>query len=821
MDQGRQIDEADASAVTAAIKHMYSGEWLWLGRTFVERKRRIKAAFVDHLRKEYILPIWNGAQIDRAKMLFAVALLYASEANGLRALVRDNIDLWVSKTPSSLSKQVISTYLEVNDDQYEDTVPIDRPSYIGSDWQRYVFDRVKPLYDQPERLSQDQLDALQHDAPVLYDSREYKVRQRIVDLLQRRTELATQPKILELLNSPMGDSDWIRDNTVALSGIRAAVTNNLLRAVSPCDLSDLSADLKRLLTMPAGRREVYRVPRPSAAPGGSADAFEFDVATWDRKLAVASAAAVISMVDAQARVHPDQAIGFFPRPGTALGDPGVQDGHACPPFEHPQYTAGEFAGQVAPAIDFITEITMPGGNLGLSGDELAQLENIYGTQIDDYAGKYAGALRTYYGSFRFEPGSEEALPFALAALVQPSSQFLRFLTTVAINAAPVLGEGKYYQKMAESLADFRPLADLLAPAKGTIPGLAWYQQLITQLAAALDPTAGAAAGGAASAPAAGGGGGGGGGGDAGAPPALVGSLSPSGVLTLNKLTGADKDRLAQITGWLTGANVEPSLHGPFLMPVQAVYNFGLRSIDRAVSQAWTGELSPLIAPILTRFPFRPGAAADVAVADLEAVLRAQGKQPGSFWTSFARWLAPVTVSRSGRYQWLGDVTGPPGALATINDLARLSRALWDADGNPTALPIDITPLPLDATPVAGRVPTLASLRAGAAAVFAFNQRPRPSTLALPWWDQGVSSILVRMSKPGTSDTTTYSIDESDSPFSFFRLLCRSRNPNRSAAPACDPGRGPRVWDISLGGPSARSVTFTLDTDPWALFHIGR
>ena len=119
------------------------------------------------------------------------------------------------------------------------------------------------------------------------------------------------------------------------------------------------------------------------------------------------------------------------------------------------------------------------------------------------------------------------------------------------------------------------------------------------------------------------------------------------------------------------------------------------------------------------------------------------------------------------------------------------------------------------------MPTLASLRTGSAAVYAFNQRPGPSTLALPWWDQGASSILLRMSKPGTSDTTTYSVDESESPFSFFRLLCRSQRPNRTAAPSCDAGRGPRVWDIPLSGSSARSVTLTLDTDPWALFHIGR
>jgi type VI secretion system protein ImpL len=808
VDLGRPLDETDASTVTAGIERMYAGEWLWLGRTFVERKRRIEHAFADHLRKKYILPIMDVAQIDRAKMLFAVALLYASEANGLRALIRDNLDLWVSKLPPS--RRVMSIYLEVSQVQYEEVVPYS-PTYIGSDWQRYVFDRVKPLYDQPGWLSQDQLDALQRDPPQLYDPREYQVRQRIVDLLQRRTEFATQPAIKELLSGPVGDSEWVKTNASALGGIRAAVTNNRLAEVLPCTLSDLGADLRRLLTAPAGRPEVYRVSRASAAPD-SADAFEFDVAAWNRKLALASAAAVIAKVHALSRAHPEQAIGFFPPAGAGPGDAGARDGHSCPPFEHPGYTAGEFAGDVAPALDFITEITATGSIPGLSSDELAKLDEIYRTQIEDYAAKYAGALRTYYGSFRFEAGSEEALPFALSAMVQPSSQFLRFLTTVSTNASPVLGEGKYYEVMAESLADFRSLADLLAPAKGTIPGLAWYQQLITQLATALDPAA---------TPAASAGGGGSGAGDAAGAAALTSSLSPSAVLTLNKLTGADKDRLAQVTGWLTGASVQPGLHAPFLSPVQAVYAFGLRGINRAVSQAWNTELSPLIAPILARFPFRPGATADVAVADVEAVLRAQGKQPGTFWASFARWLGPVTVQRSGRYQWLGDVSGPAGALATINDLARLSRALWDADGNPTALPIEITPLPIDATPVGGRVPTLASLRSGSAAVYAFNQRPGSSTLALPWWDQGISSILLRLSKPGGSDTPTYSIDESDSPFSFFRLLCRARGRNRTAAPSCDTGRGPRVWDIPLGGSSTRSVTFTLDTDPWTLFHIGR
>ncbi len=794
---GSGPEEAVASRVTDAIEQMYAGERLWLGHTFVKRKRELAKAFADHLREQYILPITKVPTINRSTMLFAVALLYASEANGLRAFVRDNLDLWVSKLPPS--KKAMSIYLEVSQDQYEDVLPPPRPKYTGSDWQGYVFEEIKRPYDQPERLTKDQIDALHRDAPELYDRREYSVRQQIVDLLRRQTAIATQPSVQELLDGPLGASDWVKDNAEALRGISAAVANSQLAAASPRTLGELGVALERTLSVPATGREVYRVSR---IKDGNPEVFAFDVAAWNHKLAEASAALTISAV----RTQP---IGFFPA-GAAPGDAGAGGGAQGPTVALPsRYTAAAFARQVAPALDFIT--TRAGG-LGLSSDELAQLAELYRAQTDDYAGRYVGALRAYYNSFRFDPGSEEALPFALAAIVQPSSWFLQFLTTVSTNASPALGDGPYYQVMADSLAEFRPLAELLAPAKGTIPGLAPYQKIVSDLVAALDP--GPAAGGAALAGADGG---------AAALPTLASALSPTGALTLNKLTGADKDRLAQVSGWLTGANVERDLQAPFLAPVQAVYSLGTRDINRAVGQAWSGELSPLIAPLLARFPFRPGAAIDVAVVDLEAVLRAQGKQPGSFWSSFARWLGPVTVSRGGRYQWLGEVSGPAGALATINDLSRLSRALWDADGNPTPLPIEITPQPLDPTPAVGRVPTLASLRAGSAAVYAFNQRPGPSTLALPWWDQGASSILLRMSKPGTSDTTTYSIDAPESAFSFFRLLCRARRPNRTALPdgACDTGRGPRVWDVPLDGSSTRSVTFTLDTDPWALFHIGR
>ncbi|HET9625223.1 MAG TPA: type VI secretion protein IcmF/TssM N-terminal domain-containing protein [Kofleriaceae bacterium] len=792
---GRGPGEPEAIEVAHVLASMYSGERLWLSHTFVTRKRQLEDTFADYLRKQYILPklenLTTKSIADRATILYVVALLYAAEDNGLEDLIRDHLPFWVAKTQLSLS--LVSTYLDLKQDQYAGSVEF-APSYAGADWQGYVFDHIKPLYEQAAPLTQAQLDDVARTEPVLFDAREYEIRRHIVELMSARFELANQPSIKALLDSPLSVSSWVESNIDALHGITTAVARTQLAVPSPRTLGELGAALERLLAAPATGREVYHVSRTQ---NGQTESFAFDAAVWNHKLAQSSAALMIANAHATL-AHPDATLGFFPAAVTtsATGTEGTTQGPSLslPPI----YTAAAFAQQVAPALDFITTRA---ASLDLPADTQALLADLFRTQIEDYAGRYVGALRAYYISFRFEPGSEDALPFTLTAMMQPSSWFLRFLTTVAVNAAPTLGDGPYYQFMSDALQDFHALGELLAPAKGTIPGIAFYQQLITQLATSLEPAA-------PSAPSA----------DAGAP-GLASILAPSGMLMLNKLTGADKDKIAQIHGWLAGANIPGNQAAPFLAPVQAAYGFGLHDLDAAVAQAWSHEMSPVISPLLIRFPFRPGAPDDVAVADLEGVVRAQGKQPGAFWVSFARWLAPVMVQHNGKYQWLGEVTGPAGTLDEINGLARLSRALWDADGNPAALPIDITPQPLDASPVAGRIPTLAAILSGSAAVYAFNQRPHPSTLALAWWDQAASSVMVRLSRPGSSDTVTYSVDESGSAFSFYRLLCRAHSPNRAIAKSCAAVRGPLVWDVALGGSVTRPISFTLDTDPWALFHI--
>jgi hypothetical protein len=227
---GAGVGEMQTREVAAAIERMHRGERLWLSQSFLERKHS-PDGFADFLREHYLLPRLKVQTINRSTMLFLITLLYASEANGLAPLIRQHIELWVSKLGLPLA--VVSTYLALSPTQYEVAETFD-PIYTGSDWPGYVFERVKPLYDQPQRLSQDQLDDLNRDVPQLFDPREYAVRRQAIALVRAQVALATQPSIKTLLDSPLGVSEWVQSNAEALHGISSAVKNNYLAPTMAC-----------------------------------------------------------------------------------------------------------------------------------------------------------------------------------------------------------------------------------------------------------------------------------------------------------------------------------------------------------------------------------------------------------------------------------------------------------------------------------------------------------------------------------------------------------------------------------------------------------
>lgn len=831
---------------SASIRKMRETEWLWLRRSFTERKNHVEETFTQAIRDEYLLPRLKADEsVDRLEAARVVSLLYGSRKNALGALVKRHKGLWAG--PLDIPAQTIRDYVDNSPARYEPLLPFELADDRDT-WPKYLYVHLRPAFEKStltlvpggrgtttgttsgttsggQATNKRAID-VKNRLPRLSSRKEYQVLTRAIELLSADEALAAHPPIAALIRDPPEDSEWVTANFAQLSGLQSMIANGRVDANdfdTPSSLMQLLNALEALFDSVPASGAVYSF---EFVFGGEPQKLEFSAVAWAKLLARTKARLLIDEFEYRhERIPPSLA--FFPDRADPVDIPAESGVGVGPTKGLPgQYTADSFARYVAPVLDLaanrlgppelegvdLTDLKL----LDLAEDDRAQLARFIQRATRQYASDYASSLRTYYDSFEFKPGSEAALPFALVELTVPVSWFTDFLGTVGENAAPKLDyENSYYDPMVENMARFSALAKLLAESEGSIPGIAPYVAIVSELLAALEANEIAIAEAAAT------------GATDDDPSELALDLSPTGMLVLSTLDGEFKDARAQVVGWLQGAGISNSLHEPFLEPVRLMYSVGTANINAEVAEAWREDLRPLVSPLLARFPFNRGSDREVSLAELESVLRAQGEEPGTLWASFAQLLGRVTTRRNGDYRMRTGLRDRAGMLPTINDLLDLSQTLWDADGNRIELPVAITPAPLDRRGYDGRVPTRAYLRSGNASVWAFNQRPERQTLKLAWWDQGTSSVTVEMTKPNTTDTEQHSLEAPDAVFSFYRLLCQGVQPE-DPPPArpkdpCWRANGKLTWNVRIDTRRKieRDVTFTLETDPWAPFRIQR
>ena len=105
------------------------------------------------------------------------------------------------------------------------------------------------------------------------------------------------------------------------------------------------------------------------------------------------------------------------------------------------------------------------------------------------------------------------------------------------------------------------------------------------------------------------------------------------------------------------------------------------------------------------------------------------RKDGAFWQFVTQVLSPVVrgardglvaaLSRSSRAMLL-----PPAHAARAGAAGAACRSsLWDDEGKPRPLAMQVRPLPLPTAPTPDSFVTLSYLKCGGAASFGFNQRP--------------------------------------------------------------------------------------------------
>ncbi len=482
-------------------------------------------------------------------------------------------------------------------------------------------------------------------------------------------------------------------------------------------------------------------------------------------------------------------------------------------------------------------------------DEKLRLSKLVRGEIESYARRYCQALEHFHLSFHFHAGdgSVAELHTALLDLTRPGSRFVSHLFAVAENASLRGMEDPYLAPLAQCLAEFQPIVRVMygeSPPKGEgaastdgkdssksgsggeVAGgkrpkpqeLQRFLEIIAKQAEDLDRVAlfeggkGSPSKGVGSAGAASGTEVGSSGGFASSDvPTLEDQLGALGRGALSVLQGDDKAPYKQAEAFLDKAGIIGSLRRPFLAPFDVAYRRGVHDIERAVARHWQHETLSPISQILSRFPFNQGAEREVAPSELDLL----NESSGSFWQDVRTFYAPVLSEQSGSYRARSEgghgVSLPKDMLSTLNQLAKLSRTLFDRSGKRQPLRFSVRSVPGGiTTPDNSAPPSAAFLQIGKVSVYGFNQRVTAEPLSIEWWNQGIALVGSERTAARSGRKHTETLEVADSAWSLFRLLQKTTLDQE----------GVSTWRIlSDAGQGETVIRFVLSPDPWAPFRI--
>jgi type VI secretion system protein ImpL len=463
-----------------------------------------------------------------------------------------------------------------------------------------------------------------------------------------------------------------------------------------------------------------------------------------------------------------------------------------------------FDTRIRPLVD---EFTLRLKNAQLPVEEAAQRQEHVRRQVDQFALRYRQRLFQRVRDYHFDAPTPTALSEALTRLLQPSSELVDMLRDTAKGASLEPLEGPYYESLRNAVAPFTPIVQVMKPdERGNHALLTPYRTLVAQLTDELHATSR-------------------GGARATATPAEQGRsskegpgaarltelLTPLGRVALSMMLEEEGSYLRKVDAWLDQQGLIGELREPFRQPFLRVRALGQQEVERTLRQQWEGTWEHLLRPLMSRYPFNPEATQEVEPGDLEVLRR----RDGEFWSFVDRVVAPLGEERGTEWVLRGALqerlTPPEDLLPMLSRLSRLSKALWDAEGRPRPLMLQVMALPLPAAPRPGSFVTLGSLKCGRTAAFAYNQSPSWQAFALDWWDQQTASLVLELRSPEHQAIQYASLPKARSAWSCFRLLEES----------LPTGEQQRLWRLRARSAEstqhAMELRFGIRGEPWALF----
>ncbi len=748
---------------------------LWLRYCFTNRKSVAKERFVAHTRRVQLLPRLGSG--DKTTRVYAAAVLCAEPGKELANTLSATAAGEQIEGKIVLPHGIVAAYLRHVDERLVASLNVDQtllapgktPKAERADWAT-LFRTLDGDY-QAKIITVEQLGELAASpalASLTWEKADNELVARIV--AAARTD-GVDGRLDRWRRDPQ-TSPWVIENYDALVDLAATVHGTVV-SPPPADgfsLIELMDTLAAIAGEPAG-------PKGSWAFVLDGRAYEFSKSNWTL---FAKRGRSQQWIDAFSNRHDaDLALMFFKknddevfRPqgamvGTRQGATKTLDGF---------FTKDAFDNRLAPVLPTFKDKIAAAAIL-----DKTFIESLVQAGVSAYSRRYREALTSYYDSYQFAARSTADVQYEVGQIAATGAWFTSFLRTVSGNAALDAQKNPYLQEVCDAVSAFQPIVNVMEEQKGVYPKLQKYSAILV----------GAAQGAGAGAKKSDGG--------------LATKLSPVGATALGAL-GGGSTTLAQVAAWTAEAGVFGSLATPFDRPAERIDALGRDEIAAVIAGSWTRDLKPSIAVVIDRFPFTRKSKAAADPEDVEALLGVKG----SFWDAFALAMSPVVSETDGRWSIARDIGAPAGMLKTVNALSKMRAMLWDAKGNRQAIKFRVAPTLLPQGEYDGATATMAYLKVGDGASYAFNQLPSERTIAVEWWKQTPSALVVEFTSAGTRRRER-SLESFALTWSFHRLLTLA-----SATAGTEV-----TWRIPLTdkGTPSKDVAFSIAPNPWTPFTI--
>lgn len=497
---------------------------------------------------------------------------------------------------------------------------------------------------------------------------------------------------------------------------------------APVRLKSLASKLTAIAQQPQNKGAI-KICLPAAGGRGpcekSGEVIELGRQGWQRLI---RSSQVRQLIGDYIRQNVEPLAAFFSEDYAPLS--GARDGKGRAGAIDSRYTSLAVASQVRPSLEaFVHAIRELEAQGLVSEAQRIAVRSAVSLKVVAYAAEYRRHVDAFYREFEPTSASGDALAVLFSDLAQPTSALTSFLTTVQKETALEIASDdaqlqSLLQPLAQVAAAYGSIQRIMGESAGEPRALDTYLGYVERVRGRV------------------------------AEPTLVGPPGDQAVATLHdRLAGPGQIALEYYTNvednlrhlvalWVRELELNPRLARPFVQPFEALMEVGGREINQELSAIWNFEVKKALSPLLRKFPFTRDAVEEVTSVELYDAFH---PQEGLVVDHFERFFEPVLRVQHGVYRPLPHVGElPKGMTSLLGHARRLSKALWDAEGNPQTLPLRVRAIPFGATADKRSVLTLAYVRFGDESYFNFNQKPVTKVLQIPWDRPHMSQVGVQL-----------------------------------------------------------------------------